>query len=66
LDEFRPDFDIPKHFVWEHAKKHDNLLFTPHIGGSTVDAWLITEEHNIKMIIEAFKEMKRTGGRNDS
>jgi D-3-phosphoglycerate dehydrogenase len=26
-----------------HARTHDNLLLTPHIGGSTIDAWGETE-----------------------
>ena len=33
--------------VAEYARAHDNLILTPHIGGSTVDAWRETERHVI-------------------
>ena len=33
--------------VAEYARTHDNLILTPHIGGSTVDAWRETERHVI-------------------
>lgn len=50
--EFEPGFlqGFPQHPVLEYAKTHDNLLFTPHIGGSTVDAWRLTEGHTIDMV----------------
>jgi len=34
-----------------YAKSNTNLLITPHIGGSTYDAWRETEEHTINGII---------------
>lgn len=40
------------HPVLEYARTHDNLLLTPHIGGSTVDAWRLTEAHAIDMAID--------------
>jgi D-3-phosphoglycerate dehydrogenase len=43
--EYDPDF--PAHFgesrVVAYARNHDNLILTPHIGGSTLDAWSDTE-----------------------
>ncbi len=56
--EFSPEF---KHHVGEHplvqyAKTHDNLLITPHIGGSTVDAWRLTEQHTIELTLKALAE----------
>lgn len=43
--EYQPDF--PANFgnsrVAKYARDHDNLIVTPHIGGSTVDAWYETE-----------------------
>jgi D-3-phosphoglycerate dehydrogenase len=39
----------------QYAKTHNNLLLTPHIGGSTYDAWRLTEEYTIKLI---FNELK--------
>ena len=32
------------HPLIDYAKNHPNLLITPHIGGSTIDAWTATED----------------------
>jgi D-3-phosphoglycerate dehydrogenase len=50
--EFVPGFQdrFPSHPVLEYARTHHNLILTPHIGGSTVDAWRLTEGHTIDMI----------------
>lgn len=48
--EFVPGFDSTDHALVKYASTHDNLLLTPHIGGSTVDAWRETER---RMIDEA-------------
>jgi phosphoglycerate dehydrogenase-like enzyme len=37
----------------KYAAKHDNLIITPHIGGSTIDAWKLTQEYTIRKVIEA-------------
>ena len=42
----------PTHPVLEYARTHDNLILTPHIGGSTVDAWRMTEAHAIEMALD--------------
>ncbi|MBF0454338.1 MAG: hydroxyacid dehydrogenase [Magnetococcales bacterium] len=57
--EFEPGFQagFPNHPVLEYARTHDNLLFTPHIGGSTIDAWRLTEGHTLDMV-EAFLKGK--------
>jgi D-3-phosphoglycerate dehydrogenase len=34
--------------VLAYARQHDNLILTPHIGGSTVDAWFETERRVIE------------------
>lgn len=52
--EFDPDFvnkvlDQP---LVKYAQEHDNLIITPHIGGSTLDAWSLTQEYTIAKIIE--------------
>lgn len=43
--------DFPQSFaesrIARYAREHDNLILSPHIGGSTVDAWLKTEERVI-------------------
>ena len=56
--EFAPDFAarLPHHALWRYAQTHPNLILTPHIGGSTVDAWRLTEGHTITRILEALRE----------
>lgn len=51
--EFVPGFAerFPSHPVLTYARTHDNLILTPHIGGSTVDAWRLTEAHAIDMAL---------------
>lgn len=48
--EYDPDFS--DHFggsrLAEYAREHDSLILTPHIGGSTVDAWRETERFVIE------------------
>ena len=58
--EFVPGFGdrFPDHPVLRYAREHDNLLLTPHIGGSTVDAWRLTEGHAIEM---ALAHLRATG-----
>jgi phosphoglycerate dehydrogenase-like enzyme len=43
--EYDPDFSasFAASRVAQYARTHDNLILTPHIGGSTVDAWRETE-----------------------
>ncbi len=43
--EFRETFGDSR--LVRYARDHDNLLLTPHIGGSTVDAWTETERRVI-------------------
>jgi len=56
--EFEPDFEdrMSDHPLIRYAKQHDNLILTPHIGGSTRDAWRLTQENTIRMIISALKD----------
>lgn len=54
--EFDPDFDIHDNPLWQYAVGHDNLLLTPHIGGSTLDAWGETERFTIVRILEALEK----------
>ncbi|MFN4310051.1 MAG: NAD(P)-dependent oxidoreductase [Ferrovibrio sp.] len=51
--EFAPNFveRYTSHPLLLYARKHDNLIITPHIGGSTVDAWRLTESHVIDMAL---------------
>ncbi|MEG3618574.1 D-isomer specific 2-hydroxyacid dehydrogenase family protein [Magnetovibrio sp. PR-2] len=54
--EYDPEFS--NHFgdsrIARYAREHDNLVLTPHIGGSTTDAWLETERF---VIIKAAKAL---------
>lgn len=52
--EFEPGFgmnvlDSP---MVGYAAENNNLIITPHIGGSTTDAWTLTQEHTIRKLIE--------------
>jgi phosphoglycerate dehydrogenase-like enzyme/CMP-N-acetylneuraminic acid synthetase len=57
-DEFAPDFGVhfKQHPLWGYAQEHDNLIITPHIGGSTLDAWGDTERHTIQRILEILND----------
>ena len=57
--EFDRDFRdrVTEHPLVEYASKHDNLLITPHIGGSTVDAWRLTERFTIELILKALGQL---------
>ncbi len=54
--EFAPGFDAGSHPLVVHARTHDNVLLTPHIGGSTIDAWRETQARVIEMAIRHFGE----------
>lgn len=43
------------HPLLTYARSHDNLLLTPHYGGSTRDAWEKTEKRIIDLMIAALK-----------
>jgi D-3-phosphoglycerate dehydrogenase len=52
--EFEPEFSevFPSHPLLNYACANYNLILTPHIGGSTRDAWLKTESYTIDMVID--------------
>lgn len=54
--EYFPDFhgQWHDHPVALHARSHDNLILTPHIGGSTIDAWTETER---RVILKACEKL---------
>ena len=54
--EYDPDFPAryPEHPLVKYARAHDNLLLTPHIGGSTIDAWHETQRRVIVKAAEVF------------
>lgn len=48
--EFFPNFQIKKNMIYKNRKKF-KIIITPHIGGSTKDAWKRTEFQVIKKLI---------------
>lgn len=57
--EFVPGFAdrFAAHPLLKYAREHDNLVITPHIGGSTVDAWRLTEAHAIGMALDHLRSL---------
>ena len=53
-NEFKEDFDIKKNIIFKN-KKRFNIIITPHIGGSTKDAWKLTENRVIERLIKEIK-----------
>ena len=51
-DEFNPEFNLKESPAWVYAQSKMNLILTPHIGGSTKDAWRDTQMFVIKKAIE--------------
>ena len=47
-------FKIKKNLIFKNRKKY-NIVITPHIGGSTIDAWQLTENRVIKKLIKNYK-----------
>lgn len=52
--EFNSNFKIKKNLIFKNRKKY-NIIITPHIGGSTIDAWQLTENRVIKKLIKNYK-----------
>ncbi len=46
--EFSDGFNVKESPIWSYFRSHDNLILTPHIGGSTQDAWEETQVHTIR------------------
>jgi phosphoglycerate dehydrogenase-like enzyme len=57
-DEFEQgaDFSVIEHPLVDYATTHDNLIITPHIAGSTQDAWFETQRFTIQRMIEWFEQ----------
>lgn len=48
----------PKSAIAQYAAYYNNLILTPHVGGSTRDAWEETEHLIIRKAVEAMKEIR--------
>jgi phosphoglycerate dehydrogenase-like enzyme/CMP-N-acetylneuraminic acid synthetase len=57
-DEFNPEFEktFDSHPLFNYAKNNTNLIITPHIAGSTIDAWFETERYTIQTILNTLKD----------
>jgi D-3-phosphoglycerate dehydrogenase len=53
--EYEPGFEarFGNSALARYARTHDNLVLTPHIGGSTIDAWSLTQERVIRKALSA-------------
>ena len=53
--EYQPEFarTFAQSRIARYARTHDNLLLSPHIGGSTYDAWYETERRAIEKACQA-------------
>ena len=50
-NEFTPHFNLKKNTIFINKNRY-NIIITPHIGGSTKDAWKLTEYRVIKKLIK--------------
>ena len=59
--EYDPDFSdrFADSRLARYAREHDNLILTPHIGGSTVDAWTETEGRVLEKAADALGLKKK-------
>ena len=55
--EFEINFSLKSHYpkLFDYIKKNNNFIITPHIGGSTDDAWFLTQLRVIEKIIKKLK-----------
>jgi len=53
------DKDIRQNLLWQYAQNNDNLIITPHLGGSTIDAWRLTEAQTINRILNVLAASKK-------
>ncbi|MDD5450315.1 MAG: NAD(P)-dependent oxidoreductase [Desulfovibrionales bacterium] len=62
--EFVPGFQktFKDHPLLAYAKANSNLIITPHIGGSTYDAWYETERFTINSIIDKLTKKQKCNG----
>ena len=51
-DEFQSDFQskMVLHDLWKFSQNHSNVIITPHIAGSTYDAWFETERYTLETL----------------
>ena len=57
-NEFTPQFDMKQSAieVYNYINKYSNLIITPHIGGSTKDAWEMTQLKTIEIALKYLNE----------
>lgn len=57
--EFEPNFSatLKTNPLRQYALEHSNLVVTPHIGGSTLDAWKLTESLTIQRVVQFMEKI---------
>jgi len=51
-DEFLPSFDLEKNLIYKESLISNQILITPHIAGSTNDAWELTQNRVVDRLIK--------------
>ena len=65
LDVLANEFDVGFEGIMQSnplinfARENENLIISPHIGGSTIDAWSETEERVIRLLLQKNSPQKR-------
>lgn len=54
-NEFHENFKIEKNLIFKNLNKF-NIIITPHIGGSTLDAWHLTQKRVINKFIKYYSK----------
>ena len=57
--EFTPIFNLKDSQAWQYAVERDNLILTPHIGGSTKDSWRETQRFVVKKAITTILDSRK-------
>lgn len=55
--EYHPNFQASAHPLVHYARYQSNLLITPHVGGSTMDAWYETQRRVVDMAVDYFSAL---------
>jgi D-3-phosphoglycerate dehydrogenase len=48
--------DFGKNSLISYAKRNENLIIVPHIGGATAEAWRMTEDYLAEQVLKQFKK----------
>ncbi|MEK7629079.1 MAG: NAD(P)-dependent oxidoreductase [Patescibacteria group bacterium] len=57
-DEYSDGSHLKKDPLWNYAKKNNNLIILPHIGGATFEAMEVTQDFIAELVFKDFKNKK--------